>query len=63
MDSFSSHGDRNEMENFISNHKEKAENLFLVHGNYDAQESYKNFLEKKGYKNINIPKLGDEFIL
>ena len=60
MDSFSAHADRNEMIDFISNQK-KLQNLFLVHGEYESQEKFKQLLNSKGYENVRIPTLGQQF--
>jgi metallo-beta-lactamase family protein len=61
MDSFSAHGDRKEMKDFLQNQKGKLQQLFLVHGEYDAQQSFKSYLEKDGFPNIDIPTLGQVF--
>ena len=63
MDSFSAHGDRKEMLQFISNHKAKLKNLFLVHGAYDTQMVFRELLMQNGFDNITIPSLGDVFDL
>jgi len=60
MDSFSAHADRKEMKKFIKNQKKKCKKIFLVHGEEDAQESFKKYLEKAGFKKVIIPKLGQE---
>ena len=62
MDSFSAHGDRNEMYDFIAN-QSKIRKLFLVHGEVDSQQAFKDLLQKNGYDNVEIPKLGDSFQL
>ena len=62
MDSFSAHGDRNEMYDFIENQK-SVKKLFLVHGELERQEKFKSFLMEKGFSNIEIPAEGDEFDL
>ena len=62
MDSFSAHGDRNEMHDFISNQKD-VKKIFLVHGELDRQEKWKSFLNDKGFKDVEIPAEGDEFDL
>ena len=62
IESLSGHGDYIEMGDFISCQKpEKLRNIFLVHGDYDAQKFYREYLMSKGYSNIQIPKCGDEF--
>lgn len=62
MDSFSAHGDRSEMYDFISNQK-SLKKLFLVHGELDRQEKFKTYLNEKGFANIEIPAEGDEYDL
>jgi metallo-beta-lactamase family protein len=62
MDSFSAHGDRNEMYDFIKNQK-SLKKLFLVHGEIERQEKFKSFLMERGFKDIVIPAEGDEFDL
>ena len=59
MQSFSAHADANELINYTSKlDKKKMQNIFLVHGEIDQQEIYKNHLETAGFKNITIPKRG-----
>lgn len=62
LESFSGHGDYLEMEEFIScQDKKKLKNIFLVHGDYDAQTFYRDYLTSKSYKNIEIPKKGETY--
>lgn len=63
MDSFSAHADRSELLDFISNQKGNVKTIFLVHGEIDRQEKFKNTLLANGYQNIEIPKLGESFKL
>jgi len=63
MDSFSAHGDRLEMYNYIKNQKEGLKQLFLVHGEYDTQKEFKKYLGKKGFSNIEIPDPGQSIQL
>jgi len=59
MQSFSAHADANELINYTSKlDKKRMQNIFLVHGEIDQQEIYKNHLETAGFKNISIPKRG-----
>jgi len=62
MDSFSAHGDRKEMLNFISNQK-SLKKLFLVHGEYDTQVAFREYLKGVGFEDIEIPALGSEYEL
>ncbi|TDE10070.1 MBL fold metallo-hydrolase RNA specificity domain-containing protein [Dyadobacter psychrotolerans] len=58
MDSFSGHGDYNEMLNFLScQTPERVKTIFLVHGEYDTQISFKHKLNSAGYKKVQIPTL------
>lgn len=59
MDSFSAHGDREEMRDFLLNQKGKSKKIFLVHGEIDTQEAYKGFLLENGFQNIEIPAKGE----
>ncbi|HEV7380137.1 MAG TPA: MBL fold metallo-hydrolase [Dyadobacter sp.] len=58
MDSFSGHGDYNEMIDFLScQTPERVGKVFLVHGEYETQIAFKLKLQAKGYQNIHIPAL------
>ncbi len=58
MDSFSGHGDYNEMLEFLScQNPERVKEVFLVHGEYETQIAFKLKLEKAGYRKIHIPAL------
>ena len=64
MDSYSGHGDQQEMIEFLSNlDRRKLKNIFLVHGELDSQQAFKSALEKSNFNGIEIPELGQEFIL
>ncbi len=60
MDSFSAHADRVEMAGFLRNQK-NLKNLFLVHGEYDTQQEFKEYLGKFGLNRVEIPTLRQEF--
>lgn len=59
MASFSAHGDRGEMKTFISNQK-KCKEIYLVHGDLDAQQAFKKYLQNDGFGKIAIPQKGEE---
>jgi metallo-beta-lactamase family protein len=62
IDSYSGHGDYKEMADFLScQDPEQIRQSFLVHGEYESAEKYKEYLETKGFKNIHIPERGMEF--
>jgi metallo-beta-lactamase family protein len=63
MDSFSAHGDYKEIIDFLKNQKAGLKKLFLVHGDYDTQQTFAKTLNTEGFKEITIPALGDEIVL
>jgi len=63
MDSFSAHADRLELLDFIKNQKDNLKSLFLVHGTLDRQEAFRDMIEPYGFKNVQIPELGQEYTL
>jgi metallo-beta-lactamase family protein len=64
MDSFSAHGDYREMIQFLScQDPTRVKNVFLVHGEYDKQVIWKEKLEAVGFRNIDIPDMGQKVTL
>jgi metallo-beta-lactamase family protein len=62
IESFSGHADYKEMIEFFGcQDKGKLSGIYLVHGEYTAQLSYKTTLESNGFSKIEIPARGDEF--
>lgn len=62
MDSFSAHGDQDEMLNYLSNQKPgKLKHIFLVHGDYERQVEFREAMAGKGFKKIAIPSMGQEY--
>jgi metallo-beta-lactamase family protein len=62
LDSFSGHGDYNEMISFLGcQDKSALEKVFLVHGDYKTQKNYSETLMKEGFTNIEIPAKGEEY--
>src|SRR5579862_5154046 len=54
--SMSAHGDYNDLSQFLSCQDPKqVKKLFLVHGDYDVQQAFKDRLMKKGFTDIEIP--------
>ncbi len=60
MDSFSAHGDRVEMLDFIRNQQQSVKKIWLVHGTLDRQEKWRDYLRQNGFPNVAIPELGQE---
>ena len=60
MDSFSAHGDRVEMLDFLQNQRTSVKKLWLVHGTTDRQEKWREYLMENGFGDVEIPGLGEE---
>ena len=59
LDSFSGHGDYKEMADYLSCQDPSGlKKIFLVHGEYEPQLAYKNYLEGRGFHDIEIPEVG-----
>ncbi len=64
IDAFSAHADRHELLRYVdTNRPEKLKDIFLVHGEPDQLEPFRNALRSKGYPNVKIPSLGDAYTL
>ncbi len=60
IEGFSGHADCNEMIDYYKCQKpEKVQKVFLVHGEYEAQQAFADKLRKAGYNNIEIPEKGE----
>ncbi|MEO0731792.1 MAG: MBL fold metallo-hydrolase RNA specificity domain-containing protein, partial [Bacteroidota bacterium] len=57
MDSFSAHGDRSEMLDFLNGQQQHCKEIFLVHGTIDRMEKFGEALEEKGFKAWRAPRL------
>ena len=64
MDSYSAHGDYQEMIDYLScQNKDQVKEIFLVHGEYETQVNYREKLLAEGYQKITIPERGHIAIL
>ncbi len=63
MDSFSAHGDRVEMVDFLKNQRTSLKKLWLVHGTIDRQEKWRDYLKENGFGDVEIPELGEEAVI
>lgn len=58
MKSMSAHGDYDDLCQFIATQDpQKVRQLFIVHGEPDVQNEFKNRLLKKGYRDVIVPEL------
>jgi metallo-beta-lactamase family protein len=64
LKSFSAHGDYEDLCQFLSCQDVKQiKKLYLVHGEYDVQQVFRSKLLKKGFPNVEIPELHQQFSL
>jgi metallo-beta-lactamase family protein len=64
MDSFSAHADYSEIIGLLKcQDSSKVKNLFLVHGEYKTQVSFKEKLIAEGFKDVIIPNQAEGFAL
>ncbi len=64
MDSYSAHGDYEEMIEYLScQDPGKVENMFLVHGDPEVMKSFGEKLNKKGFRKVIIPEMHETISL
>jgi len=64
MKSMSAHGDYEDLCQFIAcQNSKEVKKLFLVHGEYDVQQTFASKLLRKGFAEVEIPELHSEFNL
>jgi metallo-beta-lactamase family protein len=62
MSSFSAHADYNEIIDYLKCQDiSQVEKLFLVHGEHDVQQEFKQKLQAEGFKDVIIPAHGEGF--
>jgi metallo-beta-lactamase family protein len=62
--SMSAHGDYEDLLQFLScQDAKKVKTLFIVHGEYDVQQAFRERLLNKGFADVEIPELHSEKIL
>ncbi|MDB5242943.1 MAG: metallo-beta-lactamase, partial [Spirosoma sp.] len=61
MDSFSAHGDYQEMMEFLScQDATRVKTVFLVHGDYEKQIIWREKLQAAGFNNVVIPDMQEK---
>lgn len=64
INAFSAHADYTEMTSWLDSiDKSRLKNIFLVHGEQDAQAFFTNYLHEHGYPNVTTIKYGEEYEL
>ena len=61
ISSLSAHGDYEELSQWLAcQNPSEVKKLFLVHGDYDVQQRFREKLLRKGFTDIHIPALHEE---
>jgi metallo-beta-lactamase family protein len=64
LEAFSGHADYKELISFLNcQDKNSLSRVFIVHGEYETQKKYISFLTDDGFKNIEAPAKGQEYVL
>jgi metallo-beta-lactamase family protein len=64
IESYSGHGDYKEMLKYLECQDAAAiEQTFIVHGEYETQKKYASRMEEAGFRNVEIPAIGQEYEL
>jgi metallo-beta-lactamase family protein len=64
IDVFSGHGDQADLLNFVKyQQSDKLQKLFLIHGELESMEIFKEKLRNEGYPQVEIPERGQSFEL
>ncbi len=62
MRSLSAHGDYDDLSQFLSCQEvKKVKKFFIVHGEYEVQQHFQERLFRKGFADVVIPKIHEEF--
>ena len=62
--SMSAHGDYEDLSQFLAcQNPHEVKKLFIVHGEYNVQEDFKERLMRKGFADVEIPEMHQEVVL
>ncbi|MCC8147325.1 MAG: MBL fold metallo-hydrolase [Bacteroidales bacterium] len=62
IDSMSAHADYNDLSQYLANQDpQEVKQVFVVHGEPEVQAEFKRRLNKKGFKDVIIPEIHQEF--
>ncbi len=64
IDVFSGHGDQHDLVNFVKKQNpQQVKKIFLIHGEEESMNTFKDLLAEKGYHQVEIPERGQSFVL
>ncbi len=61
INGFSAHADRRELLNWTGHFSKKASHTYVVHGEEDASFALADGLSNQGYRDVNVPTLGQRY--
>lgn len=61
INGFSAHADRSELLNWTGHFSKKASQTYIVHGEEDASFALADGLRNQGYRDVNVPTLGQRY--
>ena len=64
INAFSAHADYEEMTDWLKTiNTSRLKNIFMVHGEKDAQEFFTNYLHEHGFPNVSVVKYDETYEL
>lgn len=64
IESFSGHADYQEMgEYFDCQDKTRVKKVFVIHGEYEVQQVFANYLKQRGFADVVVPQVGETFVI
>lgn len=63
INGLSAHADRSELLEWAAHFKKRPQHTYIVHGEADASHALADGLRNQGYKDVNVPQLGQSYDL
>ncbi|NIP22712.1 MAG: MBL fold metallo-hydrolase, partial [Phycisphaerae bacterium] len=63
INGLSAHADRSELLEWAAHFKKRPQHTYIVHGEEDASHALADGLRNQGFKDVNVPQLGQGYIL
>jgi metallo-beta-lactamase family protein len=63
INGLSAHADRSELLEWSGHFRKRATHTYIVHGEQDASFALAGGLQQQGYQDVNVPELGQSFVI
>lgn len=64
IESFSGHADYQEMGDYFDcQDKSRVKKVFVVHGEYEVQQVFAEYLKQRGFTDVVVPEMGETFVI